>query len=255
VTIGEPRARPATAIIAEDEPVLRADLQARLAGLWPELKIAGSAENGIEALAMFERHHPAVVFLDVEMPGLDGVQVARQLSGQCHMVFITAYDVHAVAAFETGAIDYVLKPYDNARLALALRRVRDRLATLPASLDAVLEQLALHSRPKAYLRWIKASRGDQIDLITVGDVTHFQAEAKYTTVFTERREAIIRQSIKQLVEELDPNAFWQIHRSTIVNVEAIESINRSIGGMSVKLRGRPMRLPVSEPYRRLFRQL
>jgi DNA-binding LytR/AlgR family response regulator len=247
--------RPVTTVLAEDEPILRADLQARLATLWPEMQIAGVAANGVEALALYDQLRPKVLFLDIEMPGLDGLQVAQQLSGQCHVVFITAYDSHAIAAFDHGAIDYVLKPYDNGRLALALRRVKERLALTPPPVDDLVQQLALAARPKAYLRWIKASRGNDVDLIMVGDVWFFQAEAKYTTVFTERREAIIRRSIKELAGELDPNCFWQIHRSTIVNVEAIESVSRSIAGVSVKLRSRPTRLPVSEAYRHLFRHM
>lgn len=247
--------RTVTAIIAEDEPILRADLQARLASLWPDLKIVGSAANGIEALAMFDVYHPVVLFLDIEMPGLDGLQLARHLSGQCHFVFITAYDSHAISAFETGAVDYVLKPYDNGRLALALGRVKERVAAPPATVEDLLQQLALTTQPKKYLHWIKASRGHEIDLIMVAQVCYFQAEAKYTTVFTERGEAIIRRSIKELASELDPNCFWQIHRSTIVNVEAIETVTRGIGELSVKLRSRPVRLSVSEPYRHLFRHM
>jgi DNA-binding LytR/AlgR family response regulator len=243
------------ALIAEDEPILRADLQSRLKALWPELKIVGAAANGVEALAMFDVHSPAILFLDIEMPGLDGLQVAQQLSGGCHIVFITAYDSHAVAAFEAGAIDYVLKPYDNSRLAMALRRVKERLATAPTSMEELIQNLALSHKPKEYLRWIKASRGAEVDLIMVQEVDYFQAEAKYTTVFTERRESIIRRSIKDLASELDPNTFWQIHRSTIVNVEAIESVTKGIAGVSVKLRRRPTRLPVSEAYRHLFRHM
>ncbi len=243
------------ALIAEDEPVLRADLQARLKALWPELRISGVAANGIEALAMFDVHQPHVLFLDIEMPGIDGLQVAQQVSGQCHIVFITAYDSHAIAAFEAGAIDYVLKPYDDLRLATALRRLKERLASSPMSVEELIQQLALNARPKEYLRWIKASRGSEVDLIMVQDIAYFQAEDKYTTVFTAGREAAIRRSIKELAGELDPNCFWQIHRSTIVNIEAIESVTKSIAGVSVKLRSRPTRLPVSEAFRHLFKHM
>ena len=152
-------------------------------------------------------------------------------------------------------MDYVLKPYENGRLALALRRIRDRLATGPTGIEELLRQMALATRPKEYLRWIKASRGHDVDLIMVGEVAYFQAEAKYTTVFTEGREAVIRRSIKDLVTELDPNVFWQIHRSTIVNVEAIETVTRTLAGVTVKLRGRPNRLAVSEAYRHLFKHM
>ena len=248
-------AKPIRALIAEDEPILRADLHARLSALWPELQIAGAAANGVETLALFDRLKPDVVFLDIEMPALDGLQVAQQLSGRCQIVFITAYDSHAISAFEQGAIDYVLKPYDNGRLALALRRVKQRLAAPPATVEELIRQLALMGRPKEYLRWIKASRGAEVDLIMVPEVLFFQAEAKYTTVFTEHKEALIRKSIKELSGELDPNAFWQIHRSTIVNVEAIESVTRTLAGVGVKLRTRPQRLAVSEPYRHLFRHM
>jgi DNA-binding LytR/AlgR family response regulator len=243
------------AIIAEDEPVLRSDLQARLGRLWPDLKIVACAEDGVEALALFDALKPAVVFLDIEMPGLDGLQVAQQLSGRCQIVFITAYDSHAIAAFEAGAVDYVLKPYDNARLTVALRRVKERLQTAPASMEDLIAQLGISNRPREYLRWIKASRGNEVDLIMVQDVAYFQAEAKYTTVFTNGKEAIIRRSIKDLAGELDPNAFWQIHRSTIVNVEMIESVNKGLAGVTVKLRSRPTRLAVSEAYRHLFRHM
>jgi DNA-binding LytR/AlgR family response regulator len=149
----------------------------------------------------------------------------------------------------------VLKPYDNARLTVALRRVKERLQTAPASMEDLIAQLGISNRPREYLRWIKASRGNEVDLIMVQDVAYFQAEAKYTTVFTNGKEAIIRRSIKDLAGELDPNAFWQIHRSTIVNVEMIESVNKGLAGVTVKLRSRPTRLAVSEAYRHLFRHM
>ena len=249
------RAAVPTALIAEDEPILRTDLQDRLAILWPELRIVGAAGNGVEAVAMAERHKPQILFLDIEMPGLNGLEVAQQLGGRAHVVFITAYDAHAVQAFEQGAIDYVLKPYDNGRLSIALKRVRDRLASEPPPLDDLLRELTLASRPKEYLRWIKASRGSEVDLIMVSEIAYFQAEAKYTSVYTATREAIIRSSIKELASELDPNLFWQIHRSTIVNVEAIESVTRSLSGIRVKLRARPERLPVSDAHRHLFKHM
>jgi len=251
----EGSARPPSAVIAEDEPILRADLRSRLAKLWPELRLAGAAANGIEALALYDAHRPDVAFLDIEMPGLNGLEVARQLSGRCHVVFITAYDAHALAAFDQGAVDYVLKPYDDGRLALTLRRLRERLALAPPPLDELMRELALVARPKEYLRWIKASHGANVDLIMVGDVQYFQADAKYTSVYTLSKEALIRRSIKELASELDPNGFWQIHRSTIINVEAIESVSRSLAGVSVKLRSRPTRLAVSESYRHIFKHM
>jgi DNA-binding LytR/AlgR family response regulator len=243
------------AVIAEDEPILRADLEARLSMLWPELHLVGAAANGVEALRLFNLHSPDVMFLDIEMPGPDGLQIAQQLSGKCHIVFITAYDSYAVKAFDEGAVDYVLKPYDDARLSLAIMRVRERLNSAPPPMDAMLQELMLALRPKEYLRWIKASRGNEVDLIIVGDVCYFRADMKYTCVYTATRESFIRRSIKELVSELDPGCFWQIHRSTIVNIEAIESVTRSFSEVSVRLRSRGEYLPVSNAYKHLFRQM
>ena len=246
----------ATAVLAEDEPELRAELQARLTALWPGLNIRGVAADGIEALALFDRHRPQIMFLDIELPGLSGLEVARHVAGACHVVFITAYDAHAIAAFEQGAIDYILKPYDVARLERAVRRIQERLATPALALDQVLRELAIAARPRDYLRWIKAARGHEVDLILVEDVCFFQAEAKYTGVFTRDQEALIRTPIKELAEQLDPERFWRIHRSTIVNVAAIASVARGIGGgMSVRLRARAERLPVSDGHRELFRYM
>ena len=252
-----PIATPAvTAVIAEDEPVLREQLQSLLATLWPRLHVAAVAADGVEALAMYDLHRPQVMFLDIQMPGLSGLQVAQQLAERCQIVFLTAYDAYAVAAFEQGAVDYVLKPYDNQRLGMALRRVQDRLGSAPPPLADLLRDLAQASRPKSFLTWIKASRGNDVDLIMVGDVCYFRSDTKYTSVFTDTREAMIRASIKELVADLDPSRFWQIHRSTIVNVEAIASISRTMaGGTVLKLRSRPERLTVSEAYRRLFKHM
>jgi DNA-binding LytR/AlgR family response regulator len=244
-----------SAVIAEDEPILRADLQSRLELLWPELQLVGQAANGMEALRLFDLHHPDVLFLDIEMPGISGLQIAQQLSGRCHVVFITAYDSYAVKAFDQGAIDYVLKPLDNTRLALAIQRVKQRLTSVPPPMDDLLREMLLATRPKEYLRWIKASRGTEVDLIIVGEVCYFQADMKYTCVYTATRESHIRRSIKELAAELDPSTFWQIHRSTIVNVEAIQSVTRTFSEVSVRLRSRREYLPVSNAYKHLFRQM
>jgi DNA-binding LytR/AlgR family response regulator len=219
------------------------------------LRIVGVASNGVEAVALAERLSPQILFLDIEMPGLNGLEVAQQIGDRAHIVFITAYDAHAVRAFEQGAIDYVLKPYNNGRLALALKRLRDRLADGPPPIADLLRELTLAARPKEYLRWLKASRGSEVDLVMVNEIAYLQAEAKYTTVYTALKEAIIRTSIKELASELDPSQFWQIHRSTIVNVEAIESVTRNLSGISVKLRARPERLPVSSAHRHLFKHM
>jgi DNA-binding LytR/AlgR family response regulator len=246
----------ATAIVAEDEPALREDIESRLARLWPELRLVASVGSGIEALAAFQRHRPQLMFLDIQMPGLTGLEVARQVAERSHLVFITAYDAHAVSAFESGAVDYVLKPYDDVRLGQTIRRLQQRLAAPPAAITDMLNELAASVQPRSYLNWIKASQGQEVSLITVRDICYFRADAKYTSVVTPAKEFIIRRPIKDLMAELDPSQFWQIHRSTIVNLEAISSISRNMAGeMFVKLKARPERLAVSEAHRHLFRHM
>ena len=245
-----------SALIAEDEVVLRDELQAHLKSLWPELKIVALAANGIEALQALDEQRPDVMFLDIQMPGLTGLEVARQAEGRCHVVFVTAYDAHAVAAFEQGAIDYVLKPYDAARIATAVRRVRQRLHETPPALDGVLRELAAAQPPREHLRWINASQGQEVRLITVDEVCYFQSDTKYTRVVTANSEALIRRSLKELQDQLDPSCFWQIHRSTIVNANAIAGVSRDFRGhISVKLKTRSEKLPVSEGHEHLFRQM
>ena len=245
-----------TAILAEDETVLRDELRAKLAKLWPELSVVGEAADGVEALRLLAERAPDVVFLDVEMPRLTGLDVARQAQGRCHVVFVTAYDSHAVAAFEQGAIDYVLKPIDLSRLALTVRRVEQRLGTVPDSLDEVLRQLATSRPQRSYLRWINASQGDLVRLITVDDVCYFQSDTGYTNVVTKDATVLIRRSLKELQEELDPAIFWAIHRATIVNANAIAGVVRDFRGrVSVKLKTRTEKLPVSEAHAHLFRQM
>ena len=243
------------AMIAEDEPIMRGDLQARLTRLWPELRIVADAADGIEALSLFAAHRPDVLFLDIEMPLLSGLEVARRLSGSCHIVFLTAYDTYALAAFDQGATDYVLKPYQDDRIALSLQRLRQRLSLQPPPMEALLHELVLAMRPKEYIRWIKACRGSDVELIMVADVHYFQSDMKYTSVHTGGREALIRRSIKDLVTELDPGRFWQIHRSTIVNVEAIEAVTRGLAETRVKLRNNRTQLAVSDAYKHLFRHM
>ncbi len=248
--------RSTTALIAEDETVLREELRAQLAALWPELDVVALARNGIEALREVERHRPEVAFLDIEMPGLTGLEVARQCEGRCHVVFVTAYDAHAVAAFEQGAIDYVLKPYDTARLAATVRRVQQRLDAAPPSLSGMLRELAGAAVPRQHLRWINASAGTEVKLITVDEVCYFQADTKYTRVVTVDSETLIRRSLKELQDELDPACFWPIHRSTIVNANAIAGVSRDFRGrLSVKLKSRNEKLPVSDAHVHLFRQM
>ncbi len=245
-----------TAIIAEDETVLREELRCQLATLWPELEICALAADGVEALGLFDRYRPSIMFLDIQMPVLSGLDVARQLAGRCQVVFITAFDSYAIAAFEHGAVDYLLKPYDSSRLAAAVQRIRDRVAGTPPPLEQILRDLSIAARPPQYLRWIKALLGASTELVLVDDICFFQAAAKYTGVFTGEREMIIRMPVKELIERLDPERFWQINRSTIVQVAAIASVRRGIGGsMQIRLSHRPERLTVSETHRHRFRHM
>jgi DNA-binding LytR/AlgR family response regulator len=244
------------AILAEDEDVLRDELRSHLATLWPELEIVGEARDGFEALQLLDRQAPDLIFLDIQMPGLSGLEVARQAAGRCHVVFVTAYDAHAVAAFEEGAVDYVLKPYSVERLAKAVGRVRRRLGGDAARLDGLLGELARIAPERKYLRWINASRGKDVSLITVDEIVYFQADAKYTVVFTAQAEALIRRPLKELQEELDPATFWTIHRSTIVNANAVSGVTRDLRGrVFVKLKLRSELLAVSEAHTQQFRQM
>ena len=248
-----------TAIVAEDEETLRHQLIEQLGQLWPELAIVGEAADGIQALRQLDETRPDVLFLDIQMPGATGLEVARQASGRCHVVFVTAYDQHAVAAFDQGAVDYVLKPVSVARLFTAVSRVKQRLGTPPARLEATLSQIEPAAAPnpaRQYLRWINASVGQNLKLITVDEIAYFQADNKYTRVVGTDGEALIRKSLKELVEELDPNQFWQIHRSTLVNATSISGVTRDFRGrMLVKLKTRSETLLVSDSYTHLFRQM
>ena len=266
-----------TAIIADDEPLLRSQLRARLAALWPELTIVDEASNGLEALAAFdgeaEQPPPDLCFLDIHMPGLSGLEVARRIRESAresatrapHLVFITAFDQHAVEAFEHGAIDYVLKPFEPDRLAETVERLKDRLARGAPSMAAgdadaltlLAARLATLAQPRrATLQWIKASVGSTVRLIPVEDVQYFHADDKYTRVITSDGEALIRKPIKELVAELDPARFWQIHRATIVNTHAIAGVVRGQkDSADLKLKGRPETLTVSRAYLHLFRQM
>jgi len=246
-----------TAVIAEDEPVLRAQLKDLLREVWPECAIAAAAEDGFQAMRALEEHRPDVLFLDIQMPGPTGLELARHASGRCHVVFVTAYDQYAVAAFEEGAVDYVMKPLSAARLATACGRVKERLSLTPADLHSVLDALAKRAaQANPYLRWINASLGADVKLITVDEICYFQSDTKYTRVVTADGESLIRKSLKELLDELDPAAFWQIHRSTIVNVNAIASVSRDFAGHPiVKLKNRKETLPVSQPFAHRLRQM
>ena len=244
-----------TALIAEDEPMLRAQLKSRLAEAWPELAIIAEVANGADALAMVDAHQPDIVFLDIRMPVKSGIEVARALEGRCHAVFVTAYDEYAVTAFDEGAVDYVLKPVSPERIAKVVARLKSRLASAPLDLTAVLARLAAREGG-GFLKWIRASLGATMKLVDVGDVLYFQAEDKYTKVVTAAGDAHIKKPIKELFEELDPETFWQIHRATIVNLRAIARIERDWRDQPViSLRDRGEKLTVSRTFAHRFKAM
>ena len=249
--------RPPTAVLAEDEPLLADELVELLQTLWPQLQIVARASDGVAALHAVEAHAPDLVFLDIQMPLLTGLQVAGQIAGRCHVVFVTSYDQHALEAFESGAIDYVLKPPTAARLVTTVQRLKGRLQQPPADLRPVLDILARKPAPAIrHLQWINASRGAAVRLLTVEEILYFKSDQKFTMVATTDGEALIKKTIKELTDELDPMMFWQVHRSTLVNVHAIDSVIRDDrGNMVLRLKHRPERLAVSEAYQHLFRQM
>ena len=243
-----------TALLAGDQSLMRAELHARLGRLWPALHICAEACNGQEAIALIERHRPDVVFLDVDMPDTNRLEVARHASRRSHVACMAALDAQAVIAFEQGAIDYVLKPFDDARLSLTIERVKQRLSSPPSDVEMLLRDLS-RARPD-YLQWIKAPVGDEVRLIPVREVCYFQAGQGYTRVCTETEEALIRGPLKKLIHQLDPADFWMIHRSTIVNAHAISSVARDIRShLWVKLKSRADKLAVSEANERLFKPM
>ena len=246
-----------TAMIAEDEALMRERLKERLALAWPELDIVAEAADGDTAVALFDEHRPQLAFLDIRMPGRNGLDVAAAIGGECHIVFISAYDQYALQAFEAGAVDYLLKPVDDERLETAVERVRKKLATPPPDLSALLAEMrATIIGTPTRLKWIKAAVGKQVKLIAVDDVVYFQADTKYTRVVLAQSEALIRTPLKDLIAELDPDRFWQIHRSTIVRLDAIGSVLREDAERQfVLLKGRPERLAVSRQFYHLFKQM
>ena len=278
---------PLRALIADDERLLREQLRARLAEVWPELLIVAEAKNGIEAVALTQQHHPDIVFLDIRMPGLSGVEAARQIAQLptfddadawpgCEIVFITAYDQYAVEAFEQGVVDYVLKPAERERLLLTVDRIRRRMAARRAEADAgsaaaqdtaplpahtpqmqeLLQSLSRQLNPNTppRLQWIQATVGQNIQMIPVEEVLFFISDEKYTRVQTASVEALIRKPIKELIDELDMTQFWQIHRSTLVNTKAIAGVSRDLRGRQlVAVKGHPEKLEVSRSFAGIFR--
>jgi DNA-binding LytR/AlgR family response regulator len=250
-----------TALIADDEAPMRDQLRARLREAWPELAIVGEAANGVEAVAMAAEHGPDVVFLDIRMPGQSGIEAARQLCQRCHIVFVTAYDQYAVDAFEQGAMDYLLKPVTAARLATTCARLRQRMADAPEDIGRKLAQLtaALQhggaARP-SYLRWIQAQVGGSLRMISTREVLFFRSDEKYTRVQTAQAELLIRKTLKELADELDPDEFWRIHRSTLVRVDAIAAVTRDMRGRQMlKVHGITEELEVSRNHAHLFQQM
>jgi DNA-binding LytR/AlgR family response regulator len=246
------------AVIADDEPLLRAQLRSRLARLWPELRVVHEMENGRDVEQVIERHHPQLFFLDIHMPGVNGLEAARTIGARAHVVFVTAYDDYAVEAFERGAIDYVLKPFDEQRLQVTVDRLKSRLGRAPEALDTLVEKLAerLGGKPSEHLRWIKASVGSNVRLVPVEEVLFFQSDDKYTRVVTAEGESLIRKPIKELLDELDPAKFWQVHRATIVNVDHIASVRRGLKDQAeIALKDHPETLIVSRAFTHLFKQM
>ncbi len=245
------------AIIADDEPTLRRHLRERLQALWPELEICAEAANGEEALAHIRAHHPDVVFLDIRMPGTDGMEVARQ-AGACRVVFVTAYDQYAVEAFERHAVDYLLKPVSDQRLRETIHRLRDGQRSLEhTALQQALAGIAdaMASQPQRS-QWIRALQGESIALVHVDDVAYFQSGDKYTTVRTAEREYLIRTPLKDLDAVLDPERFWRIHRSVIVNVAFIAGARRTLDGRyDLTLKSVSERLTTSRAYAHRFKQM
>ena len=236
---------------------MREQLRARLTEVWPELEIIGEAKNGEEAVAAVEQLTPDLAFLDIRMPGMTGIEAAKAIGDACHIVFITAYNEYAVDAFEQGVVDYVLKPAERERLEVTVARLKKRLGQRPSDLRELLGKLAARleagessgAPSGGPLQWIQASVGQQLKLIPVADVLFFTSDEKYTRVQTETYEALIRKPIKELVEELDPKRFWQIHRSTIVNADAIAAVTRDFRGRQlVQVKGRPDKLEVSAAF-------
>jgi DNA-binding LytR/AlgR family response regulator len=261
--------KPLTALIADDEAAMRDLLRARLQQAWPDLQIVAEAANGVEAVELGEKLRPDIAFLDIRMPGLSGIEAARRLYERSHIVFATAYDQYALDAFEQGALDYLLKPVSAERLATTCARLQARLRRHAASeaappqdfgqqlakLTSLLENKGKPDKP-AYLRWIQAQVGASLRMVSTREVLFFQSDEKYTRVQTAAAEFLIRKTLKELLDELDPDEFWRIHRSTLVRVDAIAEVKRDLRGRQMlKVRGYPGELEVSRNHSYLFQQM
>jgi DNA-binding LytR/AlgR family response regulator len=255
-----------TALIADDEELPRAELRRMLAQAWPELRVLAECEHGPAALEALAEHEPDVAFLDIRMPGHSGLEVARAASGRCHVVFTTAYDSHAIAAFEAGAVDYLLKPIQAERLAQAVQRLQARLKVqppaAPADLDSLVQQLSQRlgqstaGAAASRLRWISASVADTIKMFSIDEVLFFQSDEKYTRVVTANDEAHVRKPLKEIMDGLDPELFWQVHRGVVVRANAIaRAVRDDTGRINLQLRQHSERLAVSQAYAWRFRPM
>ena len=253
-----------TALIADDEPLLREQLAAHLARLWPELQVVAQARNGREAVELFDELRPQVAFLDVHMPGMNGVEAARCIGRRAEVVFVTAFEQYAVEAFRQGAIDYIVKPIQAERLLDSVQRLQARLRVaneaqrpdVGALLERMAQELRQRGDPPRYLQWIKASVGNSVRMIRIEQVLYLRSDAKYTVVAWEGGEALIRTTLRELADSLDPGCFVQVHRSAIVNLLHVDRFSHGPGDSGeVHLKGRSERLAVSRSYVPLFRQM
>lgn len=246
-------------LIAEDEQPLRQTLHSQITNLWPEAEIVAACANGAEALKQFELLSPDVVFLDIRMPVKSGLEVAKKIGARAFIVFTTAYDEYAITAFESGAIDYILKPIETNRLIETIKRVKSRLGNQsPENLEFIFAELQskMDQQENKSLKWVTATIGTTVKMIAIDDVLYFQSDQKYTKVVTKDLEAIIRVSLKQLMARLNEDRFWQTHRSAIVAVDTIDSIYKDeLGGWLLSLKGREETLPVNAEFHRRIRAL
>ena len=248
-------------LVADDEPALAEYLRGRLAALWPEASILPIARNGAEAFAAIRDEEPHGAFLDIRMPGLTGLEVASRVGGATHVVFVTAYDQYAVEAFDRDAVDYLVKPVADDRLARAIERLKAKLAAkqAPAGLDEVLRRIAatIPGAAGGWLKWVRALKGEEVHQVAIEDVLYFQAQDKYTCVIAREGEFLIRTALSDLARQLDPEAFAQVHRSTVVNLRFVASTRRDLGGRTfVRLKdAAKTELAVSRAYAHLFRQM
>jgi DNA-binding LytR/AlgR family response regulator len=247
-----------TAILAEDELPQRQELRALLAELWPELDVVAECADGLAALDALRAHEPRVAFLDIRMPGVSDLEIARAAGARCHVVFVTAYEEYALHAFDEGAVDYLLKPVSRDRLQRAVARTRSRLqGGSPVDLTALIDAVQAKLTPRRQaIQWITASVGNTMKVFPIDEVLFFQAQDKYTRVVTADSEGHIRTPLKELVAALDSEAFWQVHRSAIVRVSAIRTVEKAEDGKQrLTLRGHSEVLPVSSAFQHRFRAM